>query len=179
MQRLIEVKKESDILPIYRGTPIGKLIQYHNLGKELIAYENAELLIGMCMDNRKMLIIPDKFAYIIRTGGGNMQQSGFKISYAIAVGGVQHIALIGHTQCGMANLKNNKQLFIQGLVERAGWSAEQAEKHYSEFAPEFGIGNEVDFTLSEVNRIRKQYPKIMVAPLLYKVEDNLLYQIPE
>ena len=41
------------------------------------------------------------------------------------------------------------------------------------------IGNEVDFVLSEAKRIRLRYPKIQVAPLLYRVEDNQLYQLKE
>lgn len=43
----------------------------------------------------------------------------------------------------------------------------------------FEIGNEVDFVLSEAKRLRLRYPKIIVAPLLYKVEDNRLYLIRE
>jgi len=41
----------------------------------------------------------------------------------------------------------------------------------------FEIGNEVDFVLSEAKRLR--YPKILVAPLLYRVEDDQLYQLKE
>jgi len=36
-----------------------------------------------------------------------------------------------------------------------------------------------DPLLSEAQRLRLRYPKIQVAPLLYKVEDNLLYQVKE
>jgi len=43
----------------------------------------------------------------------------------------------------------------------------------------FEIGNEVDFIVSEVQRLRLRYPGILIAPLLYKVEDNLLYLINE
>ncbi len=34
-------------------------------------YVRARLLIGMCMDNRKVLRTPDNFAYVIRGGGAN------------------------------------------------------------------------------------------------------------
>ena len=47
------------------------------------------------------------------------------------------------------------------------------------FAPIFEIGNEVDFVLSEAKRLRLIYPKILVAPLIYRVEDNLLYLVNE
>ena len=43
----------------------------------------------------------------------------------------------------------------------------------------FEIGNEIDFVLSEVKRLRLKYPQIIIAPLLYKVEDNLLYFMRE
>ena len=154
-------------------------MEYHNLNREYEIYTQARLLVGMCMDNRKHLHIPDNFAFIIRAGGANLRYSEFKVSYAIAVGGVQSIALIGHNQCGMVNLVARKELFIKGLIENAGWAPELAEQHFMNFAPMFEIGNEIDFVLSEAKRIRARYPKIQVAPLLYKVEDNLLYQVQE
>lgn len=43
----------------------------------------------------------------------------------------------------------------------------------------FEIGNEVDFVLSEAKRLRLRYPKIIIAPLLYRVEDNRLYLVQE
>jgi carbonic anhydrase len=92
---------------------------------------------------------------------------------------VKSIALIGHNQCGMVNLIARKDIFIKGLVENAGWEPELAEQHFMNFAPMFEVGNEVDFILSEAKRLRLRYPKIQVAPLFYKVEDNLLYQIRE
>ncbi len=73
------------------------------------------------MDNRKHLHIPDNFAFIIRAGGANLRYSEFKVSYAIAVGSVSCIALVGHNQCGMVNLISRKEQFIRGLVENAGW----------------------------------------------------------
>jgi carbonic anhydrase len=179
MNRLIPVTSRADISPEYRETPVGFLLEYHNLNREYETYTQAQLLIGMCMDNRKHLHIPDNFAFIIRAGGANLRYSEFKVSYAIAVGGVRSIALIGHNQCGMVNLVARKEPFIKGLIENAGWEPELAEQHFMNFAPMFEIGNEVDFVLSEAQRLRTRYPKIQVAPLLYKVEDNLLYQVKE
>lgn len=178
-ERLIPVKAEADILPQYRGTPIGKLLEYHNLDRPFEKYTQAELLIGMCMDSRKHLHIPDNFAFILRAGGANLRPSEFKVSYAIAVGGVRAIALIGHTQCGMVNLMARKQAFVTGLVEGAGWDPEVAEDHFYHFSPIFEIGSEIDFVVSESNRLRLRYPKIIVAPLLYRVEDNRLYLVKE
>ncbi|MBM2814183.1 MAG: carbonic anhydrase [Ignavibacteria bacterium] len=179
MDRLIAIRHNDDIIEKYRGTPIGKLLQYHNLHHQFDICTEAQMLIGMCMDNRKHLRIPDNFAFIIRTGGANLRYSEFKISYAIAIGGIMHIALIGHNNCGMVNLKSRKEQFISGLVEKAGWVRTDAEEHFQQYEPMFEIGNEMDFILSEAIRLRLKYPKITVAPLLYIVEDNLLYLIDE
>ena len=179
MNRLINISSKEDILPDYRETPIGLLLEYHNLERPLETYTKAQLLVGMCMDNRKHLNIPDNFAFIIRTGGANLRYSEFKVSYAISVGDVRHIALIGHNNCGMVNLVARKEQFINGLVNKAGWNREWAEEHFMHFAPMFEIGNEIDFVTSEAKRLRLRYPKITVIPMLYKVEDNRLYLIKE
>ena len=179
MNRLVPITSGENIPLQYRETPIGHLLEYHNLGRDLDSYTSAELLIGMCMDNRKHLRIPDNFAFIIRTGGANLRYSEFKVSYAISVGGIRSIALIGHTQCGMVNLIARKDQFVQGLVKGAGWQEQSAEEHFFHYAPMFEIGNEVDFVLSEVKRLRLRYPKILIAPLMYRVEDNRLYLIQE
>jgi carbonic anhydrase len=179
MNSLISVNTADDILPKYRETPIGLLLEYHNLNRQLEVYDKAQLLIGMCMDNRKHLHIPDNFAFIIRSGGANLRYSEFKVSYAIAVGQVKHIALIGHNNCGMVNLIERKNEFVNGLTQIAGWEKEKAEEHFYHFAPMFEIGSEIDFILSETKRLRQRYPKIIIAPILYKVEDNKLYFIKE
>jgi carbonic anhydrase len=179
MDTLKSVNSRDDIPLQYRETAIGLLLEYHNLGRPFEVYSNAELLVGMCMDNRKHLHMPDNFAFIIRSGGANLRYSEFKVSYAIGVGNVRSIALIGHNQCGMVDLISRKEQFIRGLVERAGWQPQAAEEHFHHFAPMFEIGSEIDFILSEVKRLRLRYPKIPVAPLLYRVEDNRLYLIQE
>ncbi|MBU9888316.1 MAG: carbonic anhydrase [Candidatus Omnitrophica bacterium] len=172
--KIIPVRKKADIPTKYRNTPIGLLLEYHNLNRRFEPYTQARLLIGMCMDNRKCLQIPDNFAFIIRSGGANLRYSEFKVSYAIGVGQVSHIALIGHDHCGMVNLVSKKKEFISGLVERAGWSKEAAEEHFLNLAVMHEIGNEVEFIMSETDRLRRRYPKIMVAPLYYRIADKKL-----
>ena len=56
---------------------------------------------------------------------------------------------------------------------------ERAEEHFMNFAPMFEIGNEIEFTTSEANRLRLKYPKITVAPMFYNVDDNKIYLIDE
>lgn len=179
MNRLVPISTQQDVPEEYKNTPIGNLLEYHNLGKAFSNYEKAQLLIGMCMDNRKHLHIPENFAYIIRSGGANLRHSEFKVSYAIAVGEVKHIALLAHNHCGMVNLHSKKEQFIDGLTEKAGWNREFAEEHFNQFSPLFEIGNEIDFVLSEAKRLRSRYPKIKIVPMMYLVEDNKLYLIKE
>ena len=79
----------------------------------------------------------------------------------------------------MVNLLAKKEQFIRGLVQDAGWEKELAEAHFINNAPMWEIGNETDFVLSEAKRIRTRYPQILIAPLLYRVEDNRLYVVRE
>jgi carbonic anhydrase len=177
MVESLPVNYREDILPLYAGTPIGLLLEYHNLGRAQGALTRPQLLIGMCMDSRKSLRIPNDFAFVLRTAGANMRDNEFRIAYAIAVGNVHTIALIAHTDCGMARLEERRDQFINGMVQNAGWDRARAEQHFADSAPKFGIRDEVDFVMREADRLRGIYPSIMVAPLLYRVEDDLLYQL--
>lgn len=175
---LIPVTQRSDIPAEHRNSPIGLFLEYHNLGRPFDeTYTTAQLLIGMCMDSRKHLRIPDNFAFIIRSGGANLRYSDFKVSYAIGVGRARAIALVGHTTCGMCGLHNRREQFIEGLVENAGWDRQRAEDHFNAFAPIFEIGNEIDFVKEEAARLNRRYPKIPVLPMMYKLEDNRLYLV--
>jgi carbonic anhydrase len=149
MNSLLPIKSIDDIHPEYRHTPIGLLLEYHNLNRPFDTYEKAQILVGMCMDNRKHLHMPDNFGFIIRSGGANLRSSEFKVSYAIAVGGVKHIVLIGHNNCGMVNIISRQKEFIDGLVSSAGWDKGRAEEHFDHFAPMFEIGNEKDFMVDD------------------------------
>jgi carbonic anhydrase len=177
--RLTSVLRETDILPAWRQTPIGDLLRYHNLCVPPRTYRRAELLIGMCMDNRKMLRIPDHFAFILRAGGANLRRMEFKISFAIGVGGACAIALIGHSDCGMVGLSSRRQSFIEGLVRNGGWTPEDAAAHFDRHQAEFGIDDPATFVCDEAARLRQRYPRVVVAPLFYTVEDGHLHQLRE
>ena len=179
MHNFQEVRSEADIPERYRGTPVGELLRYHDLGapRDQRA-DKPRLLIGMCMDSRKHLRIPDNFAFILRTGGANLRLAEFRVSYAIAVGGVRAIALMGHTNCGMSGLVNRRAAFVDGLVE-VGWSRAAAEEHFDRLAPEHEIGPEGDFVRCEARRLRALYPKVQVAPMLYRVEDDTVALLKE
>jgi carbonic anhydrase len=176
MAQILPATDLDEILPEYRDTPVGLLLEFHNLGRTDSA-TTPQLLIGMCMDSRKALRIPNDFAFVLRTAGANMRDNEFRISYAIAVGGVRTIVLIAHTDCGMARLAQRRDQFISGLMNAAGWDEARAVKHFEVSAPKFGIHDEVEFVLREAERLRTIYPRITVVPLLYRVEDDMLYQL--
>ena len=180
MHEIIPVRTADDILPECRGTPVEALLRYHNLGEALPeTTATPKLLVGMCMDHRKDLVIPNEFAYVLRSAGGNMRDSSFEISYAIAVGGVSAIALLAHTHCGMEHVTAKRAPFIAGLVQRAGWDHAAATRHFEEMAPRYEIGDPLDFVVGEARRLRREYPGIFVVPLLYSVEDDRLAQVSE
>jgi carbonic anhydrase len=177
MTRLIPVCQYSDILPAYRNTPIGDLLEYHNLQVPARRYERAELLLGMCMDNRKMLRLPENFAYVLRTGGANLRRIEFKVSFAIAIGGVRTIGLVGHDECGMVNLRARREGFVAGLVKNGGWVRETAEAYFDRYASDYEIEDSAEFVLIEAKRLRERFPGVCVAPLFYQVGNGLLYQL--
>lgn len=174
-RKLKAVNSAADIPKALRGTPFADLLLYHNLGKPFNAYNKARLLACMCMDNRKQLRVPDNFAFILRTGGGNIRYSEFKISFAIGIGGVRHVAMIAHDNCGMSNLFAKKEAFVKGLVKNAGWTRKKAMDYFVTYAPLFEIGNEADFVVAEARRMNFKYPKVKVLPMYYKLADGKLY----
>jgi carbonic anhydrase len=131
------------------------------------------------MDNRILLRIPDNFAYILRAGGANLKRIEFKVSYAVAVGGVRTICLIGHDQCGMVDMHARRDVFVNGLIENGGWERHEAEQHFDQFSPVFDIRYPVEFVFSEAQRLRERYPRVTVAPLFYHVSEGFLHQITE
>ena len=177
--KLLLVRSQWDILQVHRGTPIADLLAHHNLGTPYRHYTQPQLLVGMCMDHRNRLRIPPNFAYVLRAGGANFRGLEFQISYAVAVGGVRAICLIGHDQCGMVGLESQRETFVEGLIENAGWSREAAERHFDALAPRFEIGDATEFVQSETKRLSRQYPEVLVASLMYSVGDTMLYQIEE
>jgi carbonic anhydrase len=176
--QIIPVDSGSDILPAYTRTPIEWLLRYHNLCEPLPSPSSrAELLVGMCMDNRKDLVIPKEFAFVLRAAGGNLRDHAFDISFAVAIGGVSAIALLAHTNCGMVGVRQKRAAFIQGLVARGGWDERRAAMHFDESVSVYEIEDAVTFVLEETSRLTMLYPAVLVAPLLYRVEDDRLLQI--
>jgi carbonic anhydrase len=131
------------------------------------------------MDHRKDLVIPNEFAYVLRSAGGNLRDSEFEVSYAIAVGGVDTLALLAHTDRGMAHVTQKRADFVRGLTERAGWAAEAAAAHFDRYAARYQIGDAMTFVREEAARLRLLYPKVLIAPLMYDVDSDPLAQIDQ
>lgn len=177
--KIIKIESVSDIPEKFLGTPIESLIRYQNFDEPFAKYDSAQMLVAMCMDNRKQLRIPENFAYIIRTGGANLRYSEFKVSYAIALGKVDYIVLIAHDNCGMVNLPSKMNSFIEGLSRLENWDEEKAKDHFYNYAPMHEIENELDFVVNESKRLSKRYAGIVVVPLYYTLDENRLNLISE
>jgi carbonic anhydrase len=172
---LIPVTSFNDIPGELQNTAIGRLLGYHNLHHAFLHHAEAELLIITCIDYRISLRIPDDFAYVIRIAGARIRQRDFNVSYAISVGRLGSIALITHTGCGMINVASKEEQFVNGLTERFGWESQAARSHFTSAAPLYEIGSETESALKAAERLRDTYSRLLVAPLVYRVEDRLLY----
>src|SRR3972149_2062877 len=180
MTGLIPVDSADAILPADRGTAIDLLLRYHNLGQALPpAGGQAQLLISMCMDHRKDLVLPGEFAYVLRSAGGNLRESEFEVSYAIAIGGVTTVALLAHTDCGMAHVTQMRSAFVRGLTEHGGWTLDAAGAHFDRYAERYQIGDPVTFVCEEAQRLRRLYPTVLIVPMLYDAGTDRLMQIME
>ncbi len=174
---LVPVGGVSDILPDYRGTPVGDLLAYHNLGTPHRRHTEPELLIGTCMDHRVQLRIPSGFAFVLRCAGANLGMLRFDVSFAIAVGGVRSVCLIGHEGCRMVDVASEREGFVAGLIDSAGWNREQAEEHFDTHSARYGFGDVADFVWLEAQRLRERYAGITVAPLVYSLCDQGVGQL--
>jgi len=175
---LLPILKKEDIPECYRNTPIEKFLCYHNLNHPFDLYEKAEILALMCMDYRKMLNLPENFAYIIRNSGAKIKGVTFALSFAVAVAGINTIAVIGHSDCKMINVKRHRAAFVNGLV-RHGWKRQRADKLFSKMYLKFEIKDEIESIVTETKKLRSQYPKTQIVPLYYKVKDKSLCLVIE
>lgn len=173
----LAVREAGDILPAYRGTPVGDLLAYHNLDAPHRRHVTPELLIGTCMDHRVHLRIPSDFAFVLRCAGANLEMLGFDISFAVGVAGIQTLCVIGHDECRMIDVASQRKIFVAGLVDNAGWSRREAEAHFDEHHPCYGFVDVAGFVWQEARRLENAYAGTRVAPLIYALDDRRLYQL--
>lgn len=171
------VRNDADILPAYRGTPVGELLAYQNLGGVARKYARPELLIATCLEQQAALRIPPGFAIALHTAAASLKRDPFKVSWAIGVAGVSAIAIVGHDDCGLTDLRSHREQFVVRMIEAAGWERPAAEQHFDHWSDLFEIDSPAGFVAAEAQRLRSRYPKIVVAPLLFNSATGTLQQV--
>lgn len=178
---LTAVRTEADILPAYRGTPVADLLRFQNLGPAsggpAKKYSRAEILIATCLEQGVPLRFPEGFAVSLHTAGANLKRDPFKVSWAIGVAGISAVAIVGHDDCRLVELRNHREQFVVQMIESAGWERPAAEQHFDHWSDLFEVGNPAEFVAAEAARLQSRYPKILVAPLLYLAATATLQQV--
>jgi carbonic anhydrase len=174
---LTAVHAETDILPAWRGTPVAELLALHNLGVSARHYDHPQILIATCLEQQTPLRIPAGFAVSLHTAAANLKRDPFKVSWAIGIAGVSAIAIIGHSDCGLTGLREQRGAFVGRMIEVAGWERAAAEQHFDHWSDLFAVDDPASFAAAEAARLRIRYPKITVAALLYDASDKMLQQI--
>lgn len=173
------VTQEADILPVYQQTPVADLLRIHNLDYPRRIYTRPALLIATCMDYRIQLRLPDKFAFVLRVAGANLYHREFDLACALALAELRHVCLIGHTQCAMVDLTAKRPTFIAGLARVGGWDPTEAGAYFKSQIAHFQVADIGGFVYQQALRLRTRYPGVLIAPLLLRLEDGLLYQVVE
>ncbi len=178
---LVPVRNEADILPVYRGTPVADLLRFQNIGGSPDStpgkYARPAILIATCLEQGAALRIPEGFAISLHTAAASLKRDPFKVSWAIGVAGVKAIAIVGHDDCRLVELRNHREQFVVQMIEAAGWERPAAEQHFDHWSDLFGVDNPVEFVATEAARLQSRYPKILVAPLLYQSATGALQQV--
>jgi len=176
---LTPVRNESDILPAWRGTPVADLLRFQNLGTGQAAarFARPAILIATCLEQTAALRIPEGFAISLHTAAASLKRDPFKVSWAIGVAGVSAIAIVGHDDCRLVELRNHREQFVVQMIEAAGWERPAAEQHFDHWSDLFEVDNPVEFVAAEAARLQSRYPKILVAPLLYQSATGTLQQV--
>lgn len=179
VSRLVPIFKQENIPAFLHGTPIEELIRCQNFGEvEQVSQSTPNLIIGMCMDYRKQLVLPKNCAYVLREAGANMMDSEFSIGLAVSTG-IKNMALITHNNCVMSRPHERREAFIRSLIEEHGWDGEQACDFFDSHASSREINDAIDFAIREADRIHLMFRSLNVVPMVYIVDDDRLYLIRE
>ena len=174
---LLSVSTDADILPAWRNTPIADLLRYQNLAASARRHARPEVLIATCLEQQAALRMPEGFAIQLHTAAASLKRDPFKVSWAIGVAGVSAIAIIGHDNCGLVELRNHREQFVVQMIEAAGWERPAAEQHFDHWSDLFEVDSPADFVAAEAARLQIRYPKILVAPLMYQSASGRLHQV--
>ncbi len=171
--RLSPIEAPSDIPERWQGTPVETLILSQNFGAEITPSGFPELVIATCIEFRYQPRVPSEFAYIMRRASGRLNGSEFSLAYTMSKG-VKHLALVGHNDCGMTKVAENKQAMINALVEQ-GWYKDRAEDYVTVNASRYAITDEIDSLKNEFFRLRRLFPKLEIAPLFISLATSKMY----
>jgi carbonic anhydrase len=168
------------VLSQYRATPVEALFRAHNLGEAIPPERQPQLVVVTCMDPRVCLRLPPGFAYVLRTGGARLDGNEFALSLALALGRIRSVALVGHTDCAMANLGRHEKALRDDLRTRWGWPPRAARSHLRRGARAAArIGRVEAFVRRSARALARRYPGLAAAPLVYEVADGRLYHVAD
>jgi carbonic anhydrase len=88
--------------------------------------------------------------------------------------GVNHVAMIGHNDCGMTRAIKQAPRIVDAYVSQ-GWSREAAQKFVDKQQARYHMKDELDGLQDEYNRLRSVFRKLVVAPLFVSLYDSRLY----
>lgn len=174
------VASERDVLPAWRGTPIASLLLAQNQGATFPVGPEPSLLVATCIDSRVRLALPPGAAFELRAAGVNLDERElFEIAFAVAVGGVRHVAVLGHEDCAMGRIDGGREAFARGLASTDGWDHDAAGAFFDAHAADWVIGDPAAATLATTRRLRSRFPGVIFAPLHYTVPAGRIEQILE
>lgn len=177
--RLLAIDDESKIPPLLVGTPIELVLRAQNFeGADIPYVARPEVIIGMCVDEGKTVMLPKVWAHVIRREGASMRGSEFAIALAVA-NGIKYMALIAHDDCAMGNTAEHIDAFVEAMSNQHGWDKQQAAAFFNVYVRSTELGNEIDFVLEEGARLERIFKGMMVVPLVYKSDPDRLYLIRE
>lgn len=176
---LVAVNAKSEIPASIKDTPIEELLLCQNFFEASTdRLEQVDLIVGMCIDYRKQIHLPKNCAYVIRNPGANMRSMEFSIALALSAG-ITHMALIVHNKCIMSAPYQKKGDFVKTLHEIHRWTGDSAERFFDDNVGLLEIEEPVNFALEESQRLCALFPRLIVVPLLYNVDNDRLYLLRE
>lgn len=176
---LAPARNESEILPAWRGTPVADLLRFQNFpdAGAAPAGPHPAILVATCLEQASPLRLPAGFAVELHTAAASLKRDPFKVSWAIGVARVSAIAIVGHDDCRLTQLRNHREEFVVRMIEAAGWERPAAEQHFDHWSDLFAVDEPAAFAAAEAARLRERYPRLVIAPLLYQSASGQLLQI--
>lgn len=171
--RLSPIDSPSDLPDRWKDTPIGTLILANNFDTPIETTGEPHLLVITCIEFRYQPKLPASFAYVMRRAGGRLVGSEFSLAYTLAKG-VRHVALVGHNDCGMTKVEENKSKMIEALVDQ-GWYRDRAEDFVSSHASRYAISDEIDSLKREYLRLRRLFHNLEIAPIFVSLGNSKMY----